>query len=72
MATVTVGAALLTVLLAYTLSADIEHIPVAVRDGDRSSQSQVCLERFADDEFFGLRYWPWNDDEAHRWIISQR
>lgn len=70
MATVTVGAALLTVLLAYTLSADIEHIPVAVRDGDRSSQSQVCLERFADDEFFGLKYWAPSYEEVSEWIES--
>ena len=39
--TITVGAALLMVLLAYTFSADIEHVPVVAVDGDRSPQSRA-------------------------------
>lgn len=72
LATVTVGAALLIVLLAYTFSADIEHVPVAVLDGDRSPQSRAYLERFANDEFFDLKYWAPNHEEAREWVASGR
>ena len=40
---VTVGAALLLALMAYTFSADIAHIPVAAMDGDCSPQSRAYL-----------------------------
>jgi ABC-2 type transport system permease protein len=72
LATVTVGAMLLMVLLAYTLSADIEHVPVAVLDGDRSPQSRAYLERFANDEFFDLKYWVASHEEAYKWVESGR
>ncbi|MDH4137510.1 MAG: ABC transporter permease, partial [Anaerolineae bacterium] len=68
LATVTVGAMLLMVLLAYTLSADIEHVPVAVLDKDRSPQSRAYLERFANDEFFDLKYWAPSYEEAREWV----
>jgi len=67
---VTVGAALLMVLMAYTFSADIEHVPVVVMDGDRSPQSRAYLERFANDEFFDLRYWAPGHEEAREWVES--
>ncbi|NIO72227.1 MAG: ABC transporter permease [Anaerolineae bacterium] len=70
LATVTVGAMLLMVLLAYTLSADIEHVPMAVLDGDRSPQSRAYLERFANDEFFDLKYWAPSYEEVSEWVES--
>lgn len=62
--TITVGAILLIVLMSYTLSVDIEHIPVAVVDNDRSSQSRAYLQGFLNDAFFDVRYWDQNPDEA--------
>lgn len=56
LAGVTVGAALLMVLMAYTFSADVEHLPLAVWDGDRTFQSRLYLNRFANDPFFELQY----------------
>ena len=67
---VTVGAALLMVLLAYTFSADIENIPLAVWDGDRSPQSRAYLQRFANDEFFELKYWAHSQEEVGEWVVS--
>lgn len=63
--TVTVGAVLLIVLMSYTLSADIEHVPIAVLDSDRSSQSRAYLQCFVNDEFFDLKYWAQSLEEAH-------
>lgn len=63
--TVTVGAVLLIVLMSYTFSADIEHVPIAVLDSDRSAQSRAYLQRFVNDEFFDLTYWAQSPEEAH-------
>ena len=46
---VTVGAALLLILMAYTFSADIEDVPVTIVDGDNSPQSRAYLEHFANE-----------------------
>jgi ABC-2 type transport system permease protein len=70
LAIVTVGAALLMVLLAYTFSADIENVPLAVWDGDRSPESRAYLQRFANDEFFDLKYWAHSQEEVHEWVVS--
>jgi ABC-type multidrug transport system permease subunit len=66
----TVGAAVLMVLMAYTFSADIEHVPVVVMDGDRSPRSRAYLRRFANDPFFDLRYWARSHAEAREWVRS--
>jgi ABC-2 type transport system permease protein len=72
LATFTVGAALMLVAMAYIFSADIKHVPVAVLDGDRSPQSRAYLQRFANDEFFDLRYWASSHEEALEWVESGR
>lgn len=61
---VTVGAALLLALMAYTFSADIEHVPLVVWDMDRSPTSRAYLKRLANDEFFDLKYWANSYEEA--------
>jgi ABC-2 type transport system permease protein len=65
---VTVGAALLLVLMAYTFSADIEDVPVAVVDGDNSPQSRAYLERFANEAFFDVRYRTASPEQAREWV----
>ncbi len=65
---VTVGAALLLVLMAYTFSADIEDVPVAVVDGDNSLQSRAYLERCANEAFFDARYRAADPEQARRWV----
>lgn len=72
LATLTVGAAVMLVAMAYIFSADIEHVPVAVLDGDRSPQSRAYLQCFANDEFFDLRYWAHSHEEAREWVESGR
>ena len=62
--TITVGAVLLIVLMSYTLSADIEQVPMAVVDSDRSSQSRAYLQGFDGDDFFDLSYWSLSSEEA--------
>ena len=65
---VTVGAALLLVLMAYTFSADVENVPLAVVDGDNSSQSRAYLARFANEPFFDLRYRTTDTETAREWV----
>lgn len=72
LAIVTVGAAVLMVLMAYTFSADIDHVPVVVVDGDHSPQSRAYLQRFANDEFFDLAHWARSQDEACEWVAAAR
>jgi ABC-2 type transport system permease protein len=67
---ITVGAAVLIVLLAYTFSADIEHVPVVAVDGDRSRYSRDYLGHFANDDFFDLRYGASSGAEAREWLHS--
>jgi ABC-2 type transport system permease protein len=72
LAVVTVGAALLMTLMAYTFSADIIHIPVAVMDGDSSPQSRAYLERFANDEFFDVVHWTTTHAQGRDLVKSGR
>lgn len=66
--TVTVGAVLLIVLMSYTLSTDVEHVPVIVLDDDRSLQSRAYLQEFINDEFFDVRYWAQSPEEARETV----
>lgn len=61
---ITVGAAFLMVLMAFTFSADVERVPIAVWDMDRSPTSRAYLERLVNDNFFELKYWATSYDEA--------
>jgi ABC-2 type transport system permease protein len=69
---VTLGTVLLMVLLSYAVSADIEHIPIAVLDGDHSPQSRAYVQRFVNDRFFDVRYWAQSDAQAREWVRSDR
>ncbi len=70
LAGVTLGAALLMVLMAYTFSADIEHVPIVVWDGDRTAQSRAYLQRFANEQFFALASWTGSYEDAYERVIS--
>ena len=72
LAGVTLGAAVLLMLMAYTFSADIEHVPIAAWDADRTPQSRTYLQRFVNDPFFDLTYWAENYQQARRWVESGR
>ena len=66
---VTVGAAVLLVILAYTLSIEIRQVPVVVWDGDRSPRSRAYLDAFRVDDFFDLRYDVLSIDEARALVL---
>ncbi len=68
----TLGTVLLMVLLAYAISADIEHIPITVFDGDHSLQSRAYVQCFVNEKFFDVRYWAQSDAEAREWVRSGR
>jgi ABC-2 type transport system permease protein len=70
--TVTFGATLLMVLMAYTFSADIKNVPIVVADGDRSPQSRAYLEHFANDAFFDVIHLASSYAEAREWVRSGR
>jgi ABC-2 type transport system permease protein len=68
LAGVTVGAAVLVALMAYTFSADIDHVPVAVVDLNHTQQSRTYLQGFANDNFFDLHYGAADPDTAGEWV----
>ena len=68
----TVGTVLMMVLMAYAISADIEHIPVVVYDADRSPQSRAYVQRFINEEFFHVAHWVGSDAEAREWVRADR
>jgi ABC-2 type transport system permease protein len=60
------------VLLSYAISADIEHIPIAVMDGDHTPQSRAYLQRFINDKFFEVCCWAQSHEEAIEWVRADR
>ena len=72
LAGVTIGATILISLMAYTFSADIDHVPMAVVDLDRTPYSRDYLQTFANDRFFDLRYGATSQAEAGEWVKSAR
>lgn len=68
----TLGTAALMILLSYAISADIEHIPIAVMDGDHTSQSRAYVQRFINDKFFDVRCWMQSHEEAVEWVRADR
>ena len=68
----TLGTVLLMVLMSYAISADIEHIPIAVYDGDLSPQSRAYVQGFINDTFFDVAHWAQSDAEAREWVRADR
>jgi ABC-2 type transport system permease protein len=68
----TLGTVVLMILLSYAISADIEHIPIAVVDGDRTPQSRAYVQRFVNDAFFDVQYWASSHGEAVALVQSGR
>jgi len=60
------------ILMAYAISADIEHIPIAVHDGDHSPQSRAYVQRFINDVFFDVVYWAQSGAEARERVRADR
>lgn len=68
----TLGTVLLMALMAYAVSADIEHIPIVLMDGDHSPQSRAYAQRFLNERFFEVRGWAQSHAEALAWVQSGR
>ncbi len=66
----TLGTVLLMALLSYAISADIEHIPIAVMDGDHSPASRAYLQRFDVSDFFHIERRVSSADEARQSVAS--
>ena len=69
---VLLGTVLLLMLISYAVSADIEHIPIAVYDGDRTPESRAYLQRFINEEFFDVAYWARSAAEARELLRANR
>jgi ABC-2 type transport system permease protein len=66
----TLGTVLLMALLSYAISADTEHIPIAVLDADHSTPSRAYLEQFDIDDFFDVKKRVSTVDEARQSVQS--
>lgn len=53
---VLLGTVGMLILISYAVSADIDHIPIAVYDGDHTPQSRAYLQRFVNEEFFDVAH----------------
>ena len=61
---------ILAVAMAYGISFDIENVPYAVLDGDRSAQSRDFLENFASSRYFVERPPARGPDEIERRLVE--
>jgi ABC-2 type transport system permease protein len=68
----TVGTVLLMILMAYAISADIEHIPIAVYDGDHSPQSRAYVQCFVNEKFFDVAHWARSHEDALESVRADR
>jgi ABC-2 type transport system permease protein len=66
----TLGTVFLMALLSYAISADIEQIPIAIVDGDRSPTSRAYLQQFDVDAFFAIEQRLSSADEARQAVTS--
>ncbi len=66
----TAGAIALLVILAYTFSLDIDHVPTAVVDWDGSRQSRAYINAFANDRFFDIRFRAEHTDHMEQLVDS--
>jgi len=57
---VTIGAMIILAIMAYNFSRDIEQVPTAVLDYDRTARSRAYLDAFRADRFFALTITPDN------------
>jgi ABC-2 type transport system permease protein/ribosome-dependent ATPase len=64
--------ALQLLVVGYGLSLDVEDIPVAILDEDRSALSRDYAHRFIDSEYFDFRGWLDRTDEAERLLVDTR
>jgi ABC-2 type transport system permease protein len=56
------------VIYGYATNFDIKHVPTAIYDEDRSSQSQELISRFSASEYFSLRRYIDSENELRRLI----
>lgn len=61
---------ILAIAMAYGISFDIEKVPYAVLDGDRSKESRTFLENFAGSRYFDERRPVRSPDELERRLVD--
>ncbi len=61
---------ILAVAMAYGISFDIESVPYAVLDGDRSRESRVLLENFASSRYFDERPAATSAEELEERLVA--
>ncbi len=64
--------ALWMVVFGYGLVLDVEHIPFAVLDHDRSAQSRDYLYRFIESRYFDFRGYARDEDELDRLLTDTK
>lgn len=60
------------VICAVSLTFDLNNVPIAVRDGDRSNTSDALVEALERSPSFAVRYRPVRDDEVRRLLDEGR
>ena len=69
---VLLGTVLMLMLISYAVSADIDHIPIAVYDGDHTTQSRAYVQRFVNEGFFDVTHRPRSAGQARELLRANQ
>ncbi len=60
------------ILLGYTATTDVEHLPTAVLDQDQTQQSRQLVEAYRSSNYFDIRFYTRSEEELGRLIDEER
>lgn len=69
---VLLGTTLMLILISYAVSADIDHIPIAVYDGDHTRQSRAYVQRFVNEGFFDVAHRARSAEQARELLRANQ
>jgi ABC-2 type transport system permease protein len=69
---VLLGTVVMLMLVSYAVSADIDHIPIAVYDGDHTAQSRSYLRCFVNEGFFDVAHRARSAGQARELLRANR
>jgi ABC-2 type transport system permease protein len=69
---VLLGTVVMLMLISYAVSADIDHIPIAVHDGDHTPHSRAYVQCFLNEDFFDVTHRARSAEHARELLRANR
>lgn len=69
---VLLGTVAMLMLISYAVSADIDHIPIAVHDGDHTPHSRAYVQCFYNEDFFAVTHRARSAEHARELLQANR